>query len=235
LLVSHNSEKHFFVDNIEESLNTSSPLKQNHLDLVVNCKDDEQIYPSDLGTPTIPISNDPALWKSISDTDRTNIILMGPSLNPSNFPRDHKERKFPTCIFIEEQRNGEKVRRDWLVWSKAVASLFCFPCSLFGSPNSTRSGVQSSLLSWNGGLHGNWRKLLDRIKSHQQSKIHRSYYLEWKTATIHLKSQKSIDHQLEKKVGDETKRWKVILQCILDVTIFLASRNLAFRGENNCF
>nr|XP_012555553.2 uncharacterized protein LOC101235549 [Hydra vulgaris] len=157
---------------------------------------------------------------------------MGSSSNPSNFPRDQKERKFPTYIFLEEQRNGEKVKRDWLVWSKAVASLFCFPCSLFGSPNLTRLGAQSSLLSWNGGIHGNWRKLSDRVKSHQQSDFHRNCYLQWKTATIHLKSQKSIEHQLEKQIGDETKRWKVILQCILDVTIFLASRNLAFRGSN---
>ncbi|XP_065683974.1 uncharacterized protein LOC124809497 [Hydra vulgaris] len=44
--------------------------------------------------------------------------------------------------------------------------------------------------------------------------------------------EKSSEHQLEKQIGDETKRWKVILQCILDVTIFLASRNLAFRGSN---
>ena len=103
---------------------------------------------------------------------------MGPSSSSSNFPRDQKERKFPTYIFIEEQQNGEKDRRDWLVCSKAVASLFCFPCSLFESPNLTGSGVQSSLLSWNGGIHGNWRKLSDRIKSHQQNDIYRSYNLE---------------------------------------------------------
>nr|XP_047124269.1 zinc finger MYM-type protein 1-like [Hydra vulgaris] len=157
---------------------------------------------------------------------------MGLSSNPSNFPKDQKERKFTTYIFLEEQRNGEKVKRDWLVWSKAVASLFCFPCFLFGLPNLTRPGVQSSLLSWNGGIHGNWRKLSDRVKSHQQSDFHRNCYLQWKTATIHLKSQKSIEHQLEKQIGDKTKRWKVILQCILDVTIFLASRNLAFTGSN---
>ncbi|XP_065681439.1 zinc finger MYM-type protein 5-like [Hydra vulgaris] len=133
---------------------------------------------------------------------------MGPSSNPSNFPRDQNERKFPTYIFLEEQRNREKIRRDWLVWSKAVALLFCFPCSLFGLPNLTRPGVQSSLLSWNGGIHGNWRKLSDRVKSHQQSDFHRNCYLQWKTATIHLKSQKSIEHQLEKQSEDETKQWK---------------------------
>ncbi|XP_047145384.1 zinc finger MYM-type protein 1 [Hydra vulgaris] len=228
-LPDHNSDKLFLADDIDDSQKTSSHLKKDQLDFVLDCHNDQQIYKSDL---SIPISNDPAQWKSISDTDRTNIILMGPSSNPSNFPRDQKERKFPTYIFLEEQRNGEKVRRDWLVWSKAVASLFCFPCSLFGSPNLTRPGVQSSLLSWNGGIHGNWRKLSDRVKSHQQSDFHRNCYLQWKTATIHLKSQKSIEHQLEKQIGDEAKRWKVILQCILDVTIFLASRNLAFRGSN---
>ena len=35
---------------------------------------------------------------------------MGPSLNPSKFLRDQKERKFPTYIFTEEQQNKEKVR-----------------------------------------------------------------------------------------------------------------------------
>ncbi|XP_047125571.2 zinc finger MYM-type protein 5-like [Hydra vulgaris] len=205
-LPDHNSDKLFLADDIDDSQKTSSHLKKDQLDFVLDCHNDQQIYKSDL---SIPISNDPALWKSISDTDRTNIILMGPSSNPSNFPRDQKERKFPTYIFLEEQRNGEKVRRDWLVWSKAVASLFCFPCSLFGSPNLTRPGVQSSLLSWNGGIHGNRRKLSDRVKSHQQSDFHRNCYLQWKTATIHLKSQKPIEHQLEKQIGDETKRWKL--------------------------
>nr|XP_047127710.1 zinc finger MYM-type protein 5-like [Hydra vulgaris] len=133
-----NSDKLFLVDDIDDSQKTSSHLKKDQLDFVLGCHNDQQIYKSDL---SIPISNDPALWKSISDTDRTNIILMGPSSNPSNFPRDQKEHKFPTYIFLEEQRNGEKVKRDWLVWSKAVASLFCFPCSLFGSPNLTRPGV----------------------------------------------------------------------------------------------
>ncbi|XP_065664672.1 uncharacterized protein LOC105845541 [Hydra vulgaris] len=75
-------------------------------------------------------------------------------------------------------------------------------------------------------------KLSDCVKSHQQSDFHRNCYLQWKTASIYLKSQKSIEHQLEKQIGDETKRWKVILQCILDVIIFLALRNLAFRGSN---
>nr|XP_047145462.1 zinc finger MYM-type protein 5-like [Hydra vulgaris] len=145
-LPDHNSDKLFLADDIDDSQKTSSHLKKDQLDFVLDCHNDQQIYKSDL---SIPISNNPALWKSISNTDRTNIILMGPSSNPSNFPRDQKERKFPTYIFLEEQRNGEKVKRDWLVWSKAMASLFCFPCSLFGSPNLTRPGVQSSLLSWN--------------------------------------------------------------------------------------
>nr|XP_012563486.1 unnamed protein product [Hydra vulgaris] len=200
-LPDHNSDILFLADEIDDSQKTSSHLKKDQLDFVLDFHNDQQIYKSNL---SIPNSNDPALWKSISDTDQTSIILIGPSSNHSNFPRDQKERKFPTYIFLEEQRNGEKVKRDWLVWSKAVASLFCFPCFLFGLPNLTRPGVQSSLLSWNGGILEKWRKLSDRVKSHQQSDFHHNCYLQWKTATIHLKSQKSIEHQLEKQIGDET-------------------------------
>nr|XP_047124703.1 uncharacterized protein LOC124807144 [Hydra vulgaris] len=105
-LPDHNSDKLFLADDIDDSQKTSSHLKKDQLHFVLDCHNDQQIYKSDL---SIPISNDPALWKSISDTDRTNIILMGPSSNPSNFPRDQKERKFPIYIFLEEQRVGEKL------------------------------------------------------------------------------------------------------------------------------
>jgi hypothetical protein len=36
---------------------------------------------------------------------------------------------------------------------------------------------------------------------------------------------------LQKAITAEVAKWREILRGILDVTLFLASRNLAFRGE----
>ena len=35
---------------------------------------------------------------------------------------------------------------------------------------------------------------------------------------------------LQKQIEAETAKWREILRCILDVTLFLAERNLPFRG-----
>jgi len=37
--------------------------------------------------------------------------------------------------------------------------------------------------------------------------------------------------RFRKTIESEAARWREILRCILDVTLFLSSHNLAFRGD----
>jgi hypothetical protein len=150
--------------------------------------------------PIAEVSSDPALWKSLSfsSSQRSAIISMGTPTHPKVFPTDGEQRKFPVSIFCERLHNGEKVKRDWLVWSESAAALMCFPCSLFGSANGFGTGNNSLLLAWNGEVKGNWRKLPSRTKAHQSSGNHRKHYLEWKTLLLNVQRHTGVDAELEK-------------------------------------
>ena len=72
-------------------------------------------------------------------------IKFGPKPNPKRFPRDNKGKRFPLNIFKQTLQNGDNSVRDWLVWSEARESLFCFLCRLFKS-SSTNFGASALLV-----------------------------------------------------------------------------------------
>ena len=116
--------------------------------------------------------------------------------------------------------------RDWLVWSQSAQGLFCFPSCLFEGCEQ-----QLSMLTRpDAGLKDNWRKLYDRIQSHQRNCAHLSHYCDWKSLQESLKKHSGVDAALQKQIEAETTKWHGILKCILDVTLFLTERNLPFHG-----
>ena len=122
----------------------------------------------------------------------------------------------------------EKVSQDWLVWSQSAQGLFCFPCCCF---QSREQQLHVSMLSKpDGGLKDNWRKLYERVQSHQRNSAHLSCYYDWKSLEASLKKHSGIDMALQKQIEAETAKWREIFRCILNVTLFLAERNLPFRG-----
>nr|XP_047122497.1 zinc finger MYM-type protein 1-like [Hydra vulgaris] len=182
----------------------------------------------------VTINADPSLWPVVlCQKDRDVIILKGPpthSLKQRDYPRDSKKRIFPLNVFYQSLPNKEKVERDFLVWSSISKALYCFPCSLLGTKAAFKCG-ESSLLRWNGGARDQWRKLIDCVKQHQSSSLHQKFYMDLKDAYIRLTSSTGIDSELQKQINSETGKCRTILRGILDVTLFLASRNLAFLGK----
>ena len=75
-------------------------------------------------------------------------VRTGHLQHPSNF--DETRRAFPQTLLHIQLNNGEKIVRDWLVWSLEKQSLFCFCCRLFynGPEQSQPSQIQ--------GINGNW-------------------------------------------------------------------------------
>ena len=115
------------------------------------------------------------------------------------------------------------------MWSQSAQGLFCFPCFLFKGYEQ-----QLSMLTRpDAGLKDNWRKLYDRVQSHQRNSAHLSRYCEWKRLLESLKKHSGIDMALQKQIEAETTKWRKILKRILDVTLFLAERNLPFRGYSS--
>ena len=77
--------------------------------------------------------------------------------------------------------NGEKVKRDWLVWSISKQSLSCFPCCLFQEVSQKEvTSKTSKLTKPDAGHKDNWRKLYGKVEAHQRSLSHVLDYITWK-------------------------------------------------------
>ena len=179
-----------------------------------------------------PLSNDPSSWKNLTEQDKEYIVKIGPPKNPKSFPRDSSGRNFPQNIFCQEMTNGEKVTRDWLVWSISSQSLFCFPCCLLQEISQKEVTSKTSKLTKPDLGHGdNWRKLYGKVKAHQQSSSHVSCYITWKELEKNVLRTTGIDQQLQSQFESEVSKWREIFRSILDVVLFLSERQLPFRGS----
>ena len=106
---------------------------------------------------------DPALWPSISDVTRIQIVKKGPiQVSMEKFPADISGRRFTSKYYTRKLVNGEVVRRLWLVYSKSKNIIFCFCCKLFASA--------SFSLATNGS--SDWKNVSYNFKSRKFSLSH---------------------------------------------------------------
>lgn len=160
-----------------------------------------------------------------------NAVRQGPQPHPLHFPDDASGHRFPEVVLHTSLTNGEKVKRDWLVWSKFRQALFCFPCRLFSK---MAENTKSALTNPSGFCRENkWKKLHDRIPEHENSQHHRACYIEWRQCEMRYRIGSSVDSLLQENIKNEVDRWKDILRRILDVILFLGERGLAFRGSGS--
>lgn len=180
------------------------------------------------------------MWPiSITNSVRDTIIFCAPKFselinNVKNMPKDVNNKSFTKFfLYSKSSNNRESFPRDWLIWSSTKHSLHCFPCVLFNERFTET--LNKSVLTKREGVcpqKNPWKKLYSKLSSHENSKIHRELYLEWKTIEQSLRGH-GIDFTLQKQIASEADKWKAILRRLLDVTLFLGSRGLAFQGDNS--
>ena len=128
--------------------------------------------------------------------------------------------------------NGEKVKRDWLVWSISRQSLFCFPCCLFQEVSQKEvTSKTSKLTKPDAGHKDNWRKLYGKAEAQQRSSSHVLCYITWKELEKTVLKTTGINQQLQWQFESEVSKWREIFRCILGVVLFLSERQLPFRGS----
>ena len=206
------------LENKTSSVPKECEIKEKNKDSVTY----EKAYDYDIGNvQTLFIS--PALVDEI--------IHRGPENLPNSFPDDATGHRFPKGILEANLKNGEKIKRNWLVWSRSKNALFCYPCRLFSKfPEAKRSALA---LPSGYSTDKKWKKLHDRIPEHENSNNHRTCYLDWSVLETRLQNQTTIDFLLSENIKNEIAQWNQILKRILDVTLFLAERGLAFRGTSS--
>lgn len=124
--------------------------------------------------------------------------------------------------FLSHKKNGESIKRDWLIYSPSCKAVFCYICKLYSSTDQA--------LCKNG--FTDWRNIAKRLSSHENSSFHRE--------SVYSFSQRSvvagrIDCNLINQFKTECDYWKKVLYRIVTVIKFISQRGLAFFGENEKF
>ena len=71
------------------------------------------------------------------------------------------------------------------------------------------------------------------LKIHENSTSHKKFYLSLIDAKLRLKAGKTIDFQEQHLIRKETKRWNNVLFILMNITLYLAENNVAFRGTSD--
>lgn len=167
---------------------------------------------------------------------RDLMVERGPYLMDQNnyFPvNDDDGRHFDGKWFYTFLNNGEKVRRQWLLYSISKNAIFCFPCLLFSN-----NDIRKSTFLNNG--FNDWKHLNPSVAEHEYSKNHKQNLLDWKELEKRLRGCKTIEHELQNSIKNEKEKWFCILKVVVDGILFCAKNNLALRGssdkigETNC-
>lgn len=173
-------------------------------------------------TKSISLSpTDPALWHTLSKKDILAIEVT--QVENFDFPINNEtpRRRFTPNNYYMILKNGEKLRRSWMSYSKMNDSVYCYACIVFGDQKSRSS------LSSTSGFGNKWSLLSKGLKEHEESGLHKECMLKW-----HLnRTSNTVDQLTINRLNEEKKYWKSVLLRLISITQFLAERNLPFRGS----
>ncbi|XP_067126051.1 zinc finger MYM-type protein 1-like [Centruroides vittatus] len=184
---------------------------------------------SNLASPLICSSldcgNDPGLWPAGMTNDLINILVSrGPvQVFNYNFPANDAGRKFANNYYSRNLPNGEKINREWLVYSISKDSVYCFCCKIFGK-------TVSSLSALNG--FSDWQHLSLTLKRHETSVSHSENVKSWVQLNNMLKNKTTVNQMQLRLLELEKKQWCDVLERIIAVIKFLSHQCLAFRGAS---
>jgi len=212
----------------EESLQPSHgensvPLDNESIAMKVSLSKDELLKKDD-NFDSKNLTNDPATWpKNMSTSVRDYLVQKGPpQITLKNFPKNEKGTHFSTMHCKRKLPNGEIMDRPWLIYSETADAIFCFCCLIFALE-------KTGALATTG--FNNWSNTSTRLSDHEKSKVHLESTLKCFDLRKNLNAATTIDASHQKRIKEEEKRWQQVLERIAAVILFLAERNLAFRGS----
>ena len=170
------------------------------------------------------IGDDPAHWpEKLTDSEHCSIVQKGPVQLRGDFPQNTQGRRFTSTHYYLNMKNGEKIQRSWLVYSKTKDRPVCFCCRLFGDCNKQRFCTVGT---------NDWKNVSAFLKEHEKSADHLANMAVWRTLQQRLQTGKAIDHVNQELFVNEVNKWREILKRLIAIITHLAERNLAFRGHS---
>jgi len=154
---------------------------------------------------------DPAQWPELLTHDMRVEIVLSKSEKIEfyvNYPKNEQSRKFSNNLFYiyRIMKNGEKIARHWLLYSKSLDRIYCFCCKLFSSqlkiPN-------PGSLANNG--TSDWKHIALKLEQHENSSSHKQTILSWNELQTRIIKNETIDALHLKEIDKEKQYWKVYL------------------------
>lgn len=118
------------------------------------------------------LSEDPGEWPEIITSALSRVLIeKGPyQVTDWNYPVNENGRKFSTNYYYRQLPNGEKVKRDWLVYSVSQNSVYCFCCKIFGKNPTNLSNREG---------FSDWQHLSFTLSRHEKSIAHNENVKAW--------------------------------------------------------
>lgn len=175
--------------------------------------------------------SDPDQWpQSLTHDMRVKIVLSKSEKIEfyESYPKNDQNRKFSNKMFYRIMKNGEKISRNWLLYSKSRDRVYCFSCKLFSSqlkiPN-------PGSLTNNG--TSDWKHIALKLEQHENSSSHKETILSWNELKTRIIKNETIDDLHLKEIDKEKQYWKDVLKRILSAFFYLAKHGDAFRGSSD--
>ncbi|GBN03808.1 Zinc finger MYM-type protein 1 [Araneus ventricosus] len=139
-----------------------------------------------------------------------------------DFAIDTNGRNFTSSNYTRYLSNGEKIHRNWLVYSIAKDSVFCFYCKNFATATSTSLAKDG---------YRDWRHIVQTLKNHKTTKKYENQK-SWIELSIRLKISQIIDSTSQRFWNAETQHWNAVFQRLVSIVKLLDENCLAFIDSN---
>ncbi|XP_051165760.1 zinc finger MYM-type protein 5-like [Leptopilina boulardi] len=174
----------------------------------------------------VEVFTDLAYWtKNLHSQIIDAVVIQGPpEIKVMQFPVDAQKRHFSMNLCVRKLDNGEEIKRSWLVYSESANKVYCFCCKLFsveGLSSLSTTGLQD------------WKHIHVRLREHEKSVDHINAIKNWFECKSKLTLNQGIDKEHQKLLNDEIQHWKLVLERLMMITMYLAQHNLAFRGSSD--
>lgn len=186
---------------------------------------------SNINSIHIHLPADPALWplgKSTRDYWVAKQELPDQNIRNNDFTSSKRvtnessdgtatARYCTMAYFTLTLKNGEKLNRDWLIYSPSTGKVFCFFCLLFGK--SKNNAFKNGFCQWDHGHRA--------LRNHETDSDHCHSVQAWIGETS--KTNK-IDTLLKSEMEKEQRYWREVLHRVVECLKYLCERGLALRG-----
>lgn len=155
------------------------------------------------------------------------LLLAGPcqpkegDMPDGKFKQSTDKRHFNSSLYFINNKKPfmNQSRSPWLSYSVTQNYAYCHFCWLFGDEVVRKS-------SWYTGFT-DWKHFSRSVMQHSLSKVHLNNAV---AVSIFLKKE-DIRHQVNQQISNAAKKWRTILNVLLDTVKTLSALGVAFRGH----